>query len=291
MKKITVFTPTYNRAHLLPRLYASLCIQICKDFEWLVVDDGSNDNTRELLAGYVSENRIEINYIKQPNGGKHRAINRGVANAKGYLFMIVDSDDYFASNLVIEKVIRHIPFLEQNDDFCAVVGNKIFENGKTIGTQCSYDVLDSDFIFYREVHQITGDKAEVIKTVVMREFPFPTFNDEKFMVEGVVWNRMAQKYKAKYLNTPYVICEYQVDGLSASIKNCRQNSPHAFSLYYSEYCAMKRVRFVNKVKRSIAYWATYFKVDHNNRLREKYMIKYFWITKPFGWLLHKMNKL
>ena len=91
--QITVFTPTYNRAHLLPRLYKSLCAQTCKDFEWVIVDDGSVDDTKSIIDGFINDNSITIRYFCQENGGKHRAINRGVKEAKGNLFFIADSDD------------------------------------------------------------------------------------------------------------------------------------------------------------------------------------------------------
>ena len=90
---ITVFTPTYNRAYMIDKLYDSLCLQTCKDFEWIVVDDGSVDNTEELIQNFIQENKIHIVYYKQKNQGKHIAINKGVELAKGELFFIVDSDD------------------------------------------------------------------------------------------------------------------------------------------------------------------------------------------------------
>lgn len=108
---ITIFTPTYNRAYRLPNLYKSLQEQTCKDFEWLVVDDGSTDNTSKLFEQWqAEENSFPIRYFKQPNGGKHRAINRGVKEAKGELFFIVDSDDTLSSNairIVFEQYLKY----------------------------------------------------------------------------------------------------------------------------------------------------------------------------------------
>ena len=105
---ITVFTPTYNRAYIIPKLYESLKRQTVKDFEWLVVDDGSTDNTSELLAEWTKENDFPVRYIWQPNGGKPRAITKALAEAKGEWFFIVDSDD-FISDDAIETIIRYAP--------------------------------------------------------------------------------------------------------------------------------------------------------------------------------------
>ena len=112
---ITVFTPTYNRAHLLQMLYDSLCKQTFNDFEWLIVDDGSKDDTESVVNTFIAEDRLDIRYIKQSNGGKHRAINRGVAEANGDLFFIVDSDDYLSNNglELIEYYYEQIKCLRQ----------------------------------------------------------------------------------------------------------------------------------------------------------------------------------
>lgn len=109
---VTVFTPTYNRAYILNNLYQSLCRQSYGDFEWLIVDDGSTDNTEGLIASWLDESKISLCYIKQPNGGKHRAINRGIQEANGNLFFIVDSDDYLADN-AIERILFFMSLLKK----------------------------------------------------------------------------------------------------------------------------------------------------------------------------------
>lgn len=289
MEKITVFTPTYNRAHTLPKLYQSLCEQTFRDFEWIVVDDGSMDETAGLLRKIEKENRLKFRYIVSENGGKHRAINRGVAMANGYLFMIVDSDDYLANAHVLSEIAGCIPFLEKNACFCAVAGNKISERGTIIGSCVPWDVLDTDFIDYRERYEIKGDRAEVIKTSVMKEFPFPEIEGEKFCPEGLVWNRMAMRYKVRYLNRPYVVCEYLPGGLSDRIKELRKESPRAFMAYYSEY-SRYRVSLRSKIKSALAYWAVFFKSDGSFSETIKEMGGYIGLL-PFGWILHKIGRI
>lgn len=286
---LTIFTPTFNREHTLPRVYKSLCEQKLQNFEWLVIDDGSNDGTEKLIESYSEEGLIRIRYLKTANGGKYKTINRAVALAEGYLFMILDSDDYLASSEVTTIISNHRSFLERHTDFCAVVGNKNFSETETIGDSVNYQFLDSDFISYREKLKINGDKAEVIKTEIFKEFPFPELPEEKFCPEGLIWNRIALRYKARYVNIPFMICEYRPDGLSAGVRNCREQSPQMFLLYYSEYCSLKIVPLLHKLKRSIIYWACYFKTT--GCVGYSYMIRHFWITLPLGWLLNKLKRL
>lgn len=286
---LTIFTPTYNRSHTLPRVYESLCGQKLQNFEWLVVDDGSTDRTEELVKAYSEEGRIKIRYIKTANGGKYKAINRAVLLAEGYLFMILDSDDYLSGSEVTSCIAGYRSFLEQHSDFCAVVGNRNFPNHEVIGSSVAYRVLDSDFILYREKLKIRGDKAEVFKTDTLKEYPFPELPEENFCPEGLIWNRMALQYKARYINTAFVICEYLPDGLSAGIKKCRKQSPRMFMLYYYEYCLLTAVPIFRKLKRSIIYWACFFKTA--GRAGYPYMIRHFWMTLPFGWLFHKLKRL
>ena len=114
-KYITIFTPSYNRAYRLLALYESLCNQTCFDFEWLIVDDGSNDNTEELVQTWLNESKFNIRYIKQCNGGKHRAVNHGVREAKGELFYIVDSDDILPKD-AIECIMQQYLTIKDNED-------------------------------------------------------------------------------------------------------------------------------------------------------------------------------
>ena len=155
---ITVFTPTYNRAYLIGELYESLCNQSCKDFEWLVVDDGSTDDTEVLINSFIAENKINIYYAKQPNGGKHRAINRGVRLAKGELFFIVDSDDQLPCES-IQSVLTYYLQIKNDMSFAGVCGLKYFFSGKRIGGEVSFSVIDCSFVEFRTVHKVKGDLA------------------------------------------------------------------------------------------------------------------------------------
>lgn len=284
---LTIFTPTYNRAKLLPRLYKSLCIQASKDFEWIIIDDGSSDNTESVIREFIEEGIIKIKYFKIPNGGKYKAINFAVPKASGILFMILDSDDMLFDETVVTTIEQYFKLIENNDKLCGIVGNKHLVNKEIIGSDVDYDILESDFISYREILNISGDKAEVIKTKVLLQFPFPESN-EKFCPEGLIFNRIALSYDALYVNCPFMRCEYQPDGLTAAIKRCRSQNPSMFMTYYFEYCKLHKAKYTNKIKRSILYWACFC---NSGQIGYSYMIKHFGYTRPLGWMAKKLKLL
>ena len=196
---ITVFTPTYNRAHLLPRLYESLKVQTFKEFEWLIVDDGSTDNTEIVVSNFIADNKILIRYFKQRNGGKHRAINRGVKEAQGELFFIVDSDDKLPP-AALERIAQYYSQVSGNTHFAGVCGLKCYFDGTKVGGQQYFETFDCSMLEIRQKYHIHGDLAEVFRTDVLREMPFPVFEDERFCPEDLVWNRISQKYIMRFFH-------------------------------------------------------------------------------------------
>lgn len=284
---ITVFTPTYNRGYILPKLYESLKKQTCNDFEWLIVDDGSTDETENVVRPWLSEESFPIRYIKQTNGGKHRAINRGVKEAKGELFFIVDSDDNL-SNEAIQRVINQYTPIKKDMSFGGVCGLRAYHNGERIGGECDFGILDCTSLDFRFKYHMKGDMAEVIRTSVFKEFPFPEVEGEKFCPEALVFNRIATKYKLRYFYEKVYLCEYLEDGLTASIVKIRMKSPQTSLMYYSELFHMP-IPFAQKIKAAINYWRFAYCMDSN---KPKYPIGWGWIFKPLGYLYHiKDNKL
>ena len=251
---ITVFTPAYNRCHTLPRLYESLCGQTSFNFEWVVVDDGSTDGTEALLEEYIrTTSFFPIAYYKQPNGGKHRAVNRGVRMAKGDYFFIVDSDDYLQKE-AIAVLGNALAEIEKDNRYCGVVALKCDAHFYLIGKNDEKCLdLDTDFLSYRVRYKMKGDRAEVVRTSVMKEFPFPEFPGETFCTEALVWNRIAQKYIARYINAKIYICQYLKSGLTASIRSLNYKNPHSMALYYSELASYS-VPGKIKIKAAVNYW-------------------------------------
>lgn len=279
---ITVFTPAYNRAHLLQRLYDSLCKQTFNDFEWLIVDDGSKDNTEDVVNAFIAENKLNIHYIKQANGGKHRAINHGVAEARGELFFIVDSDDSIPSDS-LEFISTYYRQIAGDKSFGGVAGVMAHHDGSIITQGCKSESLDATSIDMRYKHHIVGDMAEVFRTDVLREFSFPDIEGERFCPEALVWNRIATKYRLRYFKKVIYYRDYIDGGLTSKIVRIRMNSSMASMICYSEL-NKHQIPFVQKTKAAINYWRFRFCSDQEH----KPQLSLFWIwTMPIGYLMHR----
>ena len=231
----TVMTPTFNRAHTLPRTYASLQEQTFSNFEWIVIDDGSTDHTPELIAEWRSHSAFPICYVRQENLGKHVARNRAITMARGRFFTGVDSDDWLLPNALhrLLEVWETIPG-EQREQFLGVVGRCAHPDGIKIGTDLPSHFLDSEEIELRWRFHITGDNTGMSRTEILRAFPTPSFEGEPFVTEAIVQNRIAQQYKTRYFDEVIKICEYQDDGLSAQSRLIRMHSASGSLLHYGE---------------------------------------------------------
>lgn len=336
---ITVFTPTYNRAHLLPRLYKSLCKQTFKDFEWVIVDDGSTDETREVIENFnlnvngnndrrhenfnlnangnndrhhenfnfnangnkrddsndkqinphnlcnpceIPEKSFPIRYIYKANGGKHTAINVGVKEAKGELFFIADSDDMLPVN-ALEDVAKMYEGIKCNNSFAGVCGLDGTFDGKVIGSGLPQNIMDESSLDVRMKYGVTGDMKEVFKTCVLKEFPFPEIENERFCPEMLLWNRIATKYKLRYFNKVIYLAEYQNDGITSGIVKARMNSPIASMMTYAEMTRYTNVPLLQKMKAAINYWRFRFCSTSINIPKINSIYK---IAMPLGLLMH-----
>ncbi len=223
---LTIFTPTYNRAYILPKLYASLKRQNIDDFEWVIVDDGSTDNTKDLVDIWIKEdNTFSIKYEVQENAGKMAAHNRGVELAHGELFLCVDSDDYISDNCV-ELILKEWCQCKDNSVICGVLAYKFLKNG----VQNSFPEGDCMSLFELYEKGFTGDTTIVMKTEVFREFPFPIIKGEKFITEGYVYDQISQKYKLRILREYLTICEYLPDGYTNNAIKLYKNNPGGWAL-------------------------------------------------------------
>ncbi len=285
---ITVFTPTYNRAYIIYKLYQSLCQQSNLNFEWLIVDDGSTDDTGNLINSFISEDKIQIRYIKQNNGGKHRAINRGVQLAKGELFFIVDSDDQLPPTS-IEQIIKYYSQIKSDLSFAGVCGLKYYFSGEKVGSELPYQILDCNSLDFRYKYKAKGDMAEVFRTSVLKDFPFPEIKNEKFCPEALVWNRIATKYKFRYFNQNIYMCDYLPDGLTAKIVRLRMQSPLASLLCYSELYYMP-IPFLQKLKAAINFWRFSFctKDSFSHKIKQIGLVSLF--MYPLGLLFYLKDK-
>ena len=230
--KITVFTPTYNRAYIIENLYRSLQRQSFRDFEWVIVDDGSSDNTEELVNGWKNENDFPIIYFKQPNGGKCSAINTGLDLAKGELFFTVDSDDYLTDD-ALEKVAKWESQLGDKTEFCGFAGNLGVSESETPNTIFEGEYFEGTAL--DRYGKIDGERAIVFYTEIHKKYKYPVFQNEKFMTEAVVYNRMAHDgYKMRFYNDIIWIYEYKEDGLTKAGNKLFINNPYGYGLWLKE---------------------------------------------------------
>ena len=202
----TVFTPTYNRKHTLPAVFESLLAQTYKDFEWLIVDDGSTDGTEDLVASWKTRAWFPIRYIYQENRGKHIAMNVGAREAYGELFLTLDSDDTCVPE-ALARLKYHWDAIPdaQRMWFSAVTALCIGEGGQVVGDRFPKDVLDSNSLELIYRYKLRGDKWGFQRTDVLRQFPFPCMPGVPFVPEGIVWNAISRRYKTRFVNEGLLI--------------------------------------------------------------------------------------
>ena len=277
---ITIFTPAYNRAYILPELYKSLKQQTCFDFEWLIVDDGSTDNTESLVSVWqMEEKNFSIRYIKQKNGGKHRAINTGVSAAKGEGFFIVDSDDMLTSSAV-ESILKVFASVKADEHFAGVCGLRA--NPKTLKPLSKTGLLkektDCSMIDISRKYHISGDMAEVFKTEVLKKYPFPCFEGENFISEGVVWRKIAYKYILRYVPEIWYLCEYLSDGLTKNIRKRFRKNPQGTIYLLNMVIREDSATCKEKLRAAVLYW----RYLCFNRLGYKEAVWWTYIFLPAG---------
>lgn len=222
---ITVLTPTFNRGGRLQSLWDSLQKQTVKDFEWLVVDDGSTDGTKDLITQLQEKSDFPIRYIYKSNGGKHTALNVGIQTICSELIFIVDSDDCVTDDAVESILKIHKKYRSQNN-ICGYAFLRAFPDGKVNGKKFNVDEKIGSYIDVRVNGDDTGaDKAEVFKTHCLKEFPFPEYPNEKFLGEDLVWVRMARKYEMVHINKAIYVGNYLEDGLTNNRRKHNIASP------------------------------------------------------------------
>lgn len=285
----TVCTATYNRAHLLPRLYESLKAQTLQDFEWLVVDDGSTDETRQLVESWVASAPFVIRYLWKPNGGNYSAMNVGVKEAAGQFFASLDSDDRYVPQ-ALERFLYHwetIP-ADQHDQFVAVCGLDAYESGEIVGTRFPQDVLDSDDIEIRLKYRVKGDKISIMRTNVMRQYPFPE-ECGRYISPEVVWNRIALRYKTRFVNEVFAIIEYQNNGLTAQGRLHYVKHPESTAICLQELINSGRRLPLDVAIKTHANYVRYSMHKGIGIFEQASTISpklCFWLFSPLGILLH-----
>lgn len=284
---ITVFTPTYNRSKELLKLFQSLQCQTNHNFEWVIVDDGSFDHTDEMITKFKMKNcAFPIRYYNKSNGGKHTAINYGVNKAQGELFLILDSDDSLPAEAIeiIDSVYQKCDIIDNLGGVCGLMAH---HDGKQIGNGFPRDGYYENALNFRFKQGVTGDLLEVFKTSVLREFPFPEIEGEKFCPEALIWNRIATKYKLYCFNKVVYYRDYLAGGLTDRIVKIRMQSPMATMMTYQEMTEYD-IPLKWKVRSAINYWRfRYCYRQKDDKHQQIPVVKWYWsVFKPIGWLMH-----
>lgn len=276
---ITVFTPTYNRAYILPNLYKSLVAQSDKHFEWVVVDDGSSDNTESLINEWILEGKVRIHYKKQLNQGKHIAINTGVQMAKGELFFIVDSDDDLTPDAIGK--VRDFWISKQPDSkISGIISYRQFHDGRLVGTSLPSDVTRCKL---RDVGRLgsSGDKVVIYRTEIMKRFPYPKFEGERFFGESYVFNQIDDDFDMLVMDERVYNFDYQPDGLSQDFRKLYRENPKGFHFSLSE-SLRREVQLKNRISISVNVCCLSIRIGkYGNYLFSKYFINRLLLT-PVG---------
>ena len=250
--KFTVFTPTFNRKELLEKLYKSLQKQTFKDFEWLIVDDGSTDGTGEKVKEFLEESKLDIKYFYKENGGKQRAYNFATDKANGELFICLDSDDEYVEN-GFETILKYWEKYEKNGEIAGMGYLSMYPDGEIIGSSFpEKEMISTQFDIYNK-YGVKGDKGLMFRTEIIKKYKFPIFDDEKFITEAVVYNRICEKYKMVYVNEKIEIKEYQEDGLTAKYNNLLLRNPKGQALYHNEI-NLQNLTFKQKILNNAVYY-------------------------------------
>ena len=227
--RFSVLTPTYNRAHTLGRVYESLCAQTFHDFEWVIVDDGSTDQTKELVGSWKPF--FPVRYFWKANGGKHSAVNLGVKVAAGEFVLIFDSDDRCVPD-ALERFDHHWQQIPAPGRFAALGVLCRTPEGALVGRPYQASPIDA-FTLKDAIRYAAGREGwGIIRTDVLRQFPYP--EGERFVIEGLVWNRVLRQYAVRFVNEPLRIWYPTRGGLSDSWRDLLLSSPEATRTYYRE---------------------------------------------------------
>lgn len=280
-KRITVFTPAYNRADLLPNLYASLLRQSSRDFQWLVIDDGSTDNTREVVEAWIREGKIDIQYVWKENGGLHTGYNKAIDCMDTELSICIDSDDYLTDDC-IGTVLK---FWDENkaEDIAGLIGLDIRPDESVIGGLLP-DTRTVDPLWLTELD--AGDRKYVIRNDCYRKvYPMPVFEGEKNFNPHYLVLKLCRDYKFLVLNKPLCVVNYQPDGMSANIFRQYFNSPNSFAQYRKVIMENPNTSFPYLLKTTIHYVSSSILSKNKHFIKESPRKMLTILAIPFGMLL------
>ena len=282
MKSLTVFTPSFNRAHLLPRIYESLKIQTCQDFIWLIIDDGSADDTRQVVSAFIAENKVEIQYIEQENQGMHGAHNTAYENINTPLNTCIDSDDFMPVDAV-EKILDKWKSVADKEKYSGLVGLDADLDGNLIGSQFTTDTTTLEDFYLKGG---TGDKKLVYRTEVMQKYPaYPLFPGEKYVGLGYKYLLADQDFELVTLNEILVLVDYQQGGSSNNMFRQYYNNPRGFAFIRKQGMVLSKSP-MKRFKDAIHYVSSSLLSKNSNFITESPRRFLTILAFPLGFVLY-----
>lgn len=280
--KITVFTPTYNRADLLHRVYESLCVQTLTDFEWLVIDDGSSDNTDSVMESYSNDAKLSIRYIKnRENTGKVSLINQALFECESEFFLVFDSDDWCVPNALEVFLNAWLSLGYEAEQYCAVSALKTFKTGEVVGEVYGDFAGKGKTYVDRLNHGVKGDKWEFIKTDIHRKYVYDLQGGDRYMAPEYAWVLMGRTYKTIFIDERLSVVEYQQTGISKNNLKYRIGSARSAVVVYelfSKSAASMRVSFRSNLNKS--------RFEYHAGISQSSGV----IIKTLGWLHYVKDK-
>lgn len=284
--KLTIFTPTYNRGYILPKLYASLIRQTSRDFVWLIVDDGSIDNTFQLVKSWIKDDKIEIVYYKQKNQGKSIAHNEGVEHTNTELFTCVDSDDYLRNNAVEE--ILNTWKKNYNKDSIGILAFRGYSDNRAL---TSIKNNNKRFTTLRNAYKklgLNGDTMLVYKSNVIKKYKFPKIRGEKFVPEAYLYDLLDQEGSLIILPKVLYVGEYLDDGYTKNMVKLLLDNPNGYLTYLNQRLLINN-SLTDKITDTIRYVAFCIAIKKEKIISNSVYPTISLITFPAGYLFYRFR--
>ena len=300
-KQFTVFTPTFNRAHTLHRVFDSLKQQTFTDFEWLIIDDGSTDNTALIIEKYKTITPFPIRYFYQQNQGKHIAFNKGVHEAKGIFFLTFDSDDACIPT-ALELYHQHWNAISDKENFCGVTARCLDQHGGPLSKKALPPILDVNSLDLRYKYGISEEMWGFTRTDILRQFPFPETIKNSWMPENIVWSEVGKRYKTRFIDVPIrIYYTNEAHGsVVTSLKTSRKSDDSGRIMYYAYAINNELKYFFNAPILIIKLFIQYIRVSLKeqipliiqlNKIKNKTAKFLFICLFPIGFLFYLIDFL
>ena len=282
---LTIFTPTFNRAYTLHKCYEILLRQTCKNFIWLIIDDGSTDNTKELVNSWINENKINIRYYYQENKGMHGAHNTAYKLIDTEINTCIDSDDYMTDDAV-EK-INDFWEKNRNDELAGFVALDAYENGEIIGTKFPENLKSTTYFDIYNKYKVKGDKKFIYRSELTKLYPYPIFEGEKYVSLAYKYAKLDEKYKLALMNEVVCIVEYMDDGSSLNMLKQYIRNPKGFAFIRIDNMKNPKASLKFKFKECIHYVSSSFISKNKNYLKESPCKILTVLAIPVGYVLYR----